>query len=218
MSDSHTVTQPLKHATAEPPRLDNLSHILHFRVILRHSAIRQGSACWFPIMLEDYFPPTCINRPHQDNLSHILHFWGTLEHFLRDSCCNRADIPVLLNTFSEKLPRTYTTRLLILPLLNTLGGKAGMRVRRFSRSDGLSDTPSGCSGRPAFSSSRCFYLARSAGRVFPFFLCCTFSLACSAASITVFSEMPFSRHPSSIPSRYTGDGTDSWLLYGSLMV
>ncbi len=151
-------------------------------------------------------------------MSHILHFQGTLEHFFRKSCCNRAAIPGLLNTFSENTPPDLYYKITYLPLLNTLGGIAGTRVRRFPRSDCLSDTPAGCSGSPAFSSSGCFYLARSAGRVFPFFLCCTFSLACSAASITAFSEIPFSRHPSSIPSRYTGDGTDSWLLYGSLMV
>lgn len=152
---------------------------------------------WFPMILETIFPPTCIHRPHQDNLSHILLFWGTLEHFLRNSCCNRADIPVLLNTFA---------------------GKAGMRIRRFAGDSCLSDTSAGCSGSLAFSSSGCFYLARSAGRVFPFFVCCISFLVCSAASRTVFSEMPFSRHPSSIPSRYTEDGTDGWLLYGSLMV
>ena len=131
MTDSHTVTQPLKHAAAELPHLGDLSHILHFRGTFRHPAKSQGSACWFPIMLENNFPPTCIHRPHQDNLSHILLFWGTLEHFLRNSCCNRADIPVLSNTFSGKISPTYTPRLLFCPLLNTFGGKAGMRVRRF---------------------------------------------------------------------------------------
>ena len=48
ISDSHTVTHPLKDAAAEPPHLDNLSHILHFRGSFRHSAKSQGSACLVP--------------------------------------------------------------------------------------------------------------------------------------------------------------------------
>jgi len=130
MMDSHTVTQPLKHAAAELPHLGGLSHILHFRGTFRHPAKSQGSASLVPYDTRNHLPPTCIRRPHQDNLSHILLFGGTLEHFLRNSCCNRADIPVLLNTLSEKNLPTYTPRLLFCPLLNTLGRKAGMRVRR----------------------------------------------------------------------------------------
>lgn len=131
MTDSHTVTQPLKHAAAELPHLGDLSHILHFLGTFRHPAKSQGSASLVPHDTGNHLPPTCIHRPHQDNLSHILLFWGTLEHFLRNSCCNRADIPVVLNIFSGKSPPTYTPRLLFCPLLNTFRGKAGMRSQRF---------------------------------------------------------------------------------------
>lgn len=135
MTDSHTVTQPLKHAAAELPHLGGLSHILHFWGTFRHPAKSQASASLVPHDTRNHLPPTCIHRPHQDNLSHILLFcgtlvWGTLEHFLRNSCCNKANIPVVLNTFLGKSPPTYTPRLLFCPLLNTFGGKAGLRVRR----------------------------------------------------------------------------------------
>lgn len=130
ITDSHTVTQPLKHAAAElPPHGRSVSHSAlpgYFQTPCKS----QGSASLVPHDAGNHLPPTCTHRPHQDNLSHILLFGGTLEHFLRNSCCNRADVPVLLNTFSEKSPPTYTPRLLFCPLLNTFRGKAGMRVRR----------------------------------------------------------------------------------------